>query len=680
MVRAVRGVVGLCALVASLGAGAQRAGVIAGGVYDDQMALAVRRNFVPAAGVTVKLYRDSGDGIPTADDAISGTAKTDDQGVYVFPSVAAGDYWVVVDSRSFVRGAWPEQTFGPAGSLCARTDGSTASTYFEGACVGGRTFGSDDAAALVTSEHIALARPSDAEARVDFAFSFNIVTSAADGENIQGSFRQFLANANNIDGSSRMRFVPLQQAPEQRQMVMGTPLRWWSIVLANPLPELRDADTVIDGTAYSYLSPASIANPNPGAVGEKPTLKPEERSIPHIDKPELELTLSGPNGIVCAARCGIRSLAMHGSPTNIVTRADARIEHVLIGASPDAVSAEAGEIGLQVEGGVTVARFLLVTTQTRAGILVGTGAKLDGERLEVSRCGEPRSGGGIVLLSDGSSIRSSNINANAGAGIILGSLDGATPAQGNTIDGSTISANQAGVLFGPASSRNTIVRNDIMWNRLGGVTSAPYEQNAPRENRVSANRFDENGLRPIILNLGAENPNELAAGTVACDRVANAANSGILPPRVTNVRVAEETSGARVTIRGKACPGEIVELYQSYVTTGVRDKQADLPRIRNEKADARETLTAQERELALPSVGEFNYLGAANTGSDGTFEASFPLPVLQVTEDDPRNDEETKIWAREVLPSADPADRAFSALAIDKAGNTSEMSVRRKVD
>jgi hypothetical protein len=680
MVRAVRGVVGLCALVASLGAGAQRAGVIAGGVYDDQMALAVRRNFVPAAGVAVKLYRDGGDRTPTADDALFGTATTDDQGVYVFPTVSAGDYWVVVDSRSFARGAWPEQTFGPAGSLCARTDGSTAATYFEGTCIGGRTFGSDDASALVTSEHVALVTPSDAASRVDFAFSFNVVTTTADGENLQGSFRQFLANANRVDGSSRMRFVPLQQAPEQRQVTMGTPLRWWSIVLATPLPELHDADTVIDGTAYSYLSPASVANPNPGAVGEKPTLKPEERSVPHIDKPELELTLTGPTGILCSARCGIRAIAMHGSPTNVITRADARIEQVMIGASPDAVSAEAGEIGLQVEGGVTVARFLLVTTQTRVGVLVGAGARLDGERLEVSRCGDPRSGGGIVLLSDGSSIRASNIATNAGAGIILGSLDGATPAHGNTIDGSTISGNQAGILFGAGSSRNTIVRNDIMWNRLGGVTSAPYERNAPRENRVSANRFDENGLRPIILNLGAANPNELAAGAVSCDRVNDAVNSGILPPRVTDVRVVEETSSARVTIRGKACPGEIVELYQSYVTTGVRDKKADMPRIRNEKADARETLTAQEREMALPSVGEFNYLGAANTSADGTFEASFPLPTLQVTQDDPRNDEETKIWAREVLPNTDPADRAFSAIAIDKAGNTSEMSVRRKVD
>ncbi|HVE73326.1 MAG TPA: hypothetical protein VNI54_18300 [Thermoanaerobaculia bacterium] len=44
------------------------------------------------------------------------------------------------------------------------------------------------------------------------------------------------------------------------------------------------------------------------------------------------------------------------------------------------------------------------------------------------------------------------------------------------------------------------------------------------------------------------------------------------------------------------------------------------------------------------------------------------------------NLEETDIWATQVLMSAEPSDRAFSALAIDPAGNTSEMSVRRKAD
>lgn len=670
----------VCAMAIPVVAGAQNR-AIAGAVYDDRAALAVRANFVPLAGVTVKLYHDGGDRTPSADDALMATDATNKAGVYVFPAKPAGDYWVAVDSRSIppAAGAWAEQTYGPGGSLCARPDGITQANNFEGACVGGRSFASDDASSLVTSEHVAFVSSSDANSGIDFAFSFNVVTSEAEGDRVQGSLRQFIANANAIGGPSRMRFVPVTPAPEQRHPTMGVPPRWWSIVLATPLPELRDDDTVIDGTAYSLLSPASIVNMHPGRIGETAALRPQDRTVLMIEKPELELTFAGENGIICATRCGLRSLAVHGAANDVLTRADARLEHVLIGTSPDGVPSTMSTVGLQIEKGMTYARYVLISMQSRAGVVVAAEAKLDAERLEVNRCGDPQSGGGIVLLSDGSTIRLSIISANPGAGIILGSLDGATPAHANTIDSSTISSNQAGVVFGAGSSRNVVSHNDIMWNRLGGVTSAPFETAPPRENRLSANRFDENGLRPIILDLNSQNANELSRSAASCERVPGAANNGISSPRLTGVRVQTDPTVARVTIRGQACPGEIVELYQSFVTSGVRDKVPDLPRIRSEKND-HETLTNQEREMALPSVGEFNYLGATSTGADGKFEASFPLRVVADTEGASLDREETNIWASQVLLSAAPADRAFSALAIDAAGNTSEMSVRRQVD
>ncbi|MDP9192542.1 MAG: right-handed parallel beta-helix repeat-containing protein [Acidobacteriota bacterium] len=677
----------LCAAVVSLiwsaPGSAQGARAIAGTVYDDRAALAVRTGFVPAAGAAVKLYRDGGDRLPSADDAIMATATTTAKGAYVFPQLPSGDYWVAVDSRTIRSGnsasAWAEQTFGPAGSLCARQNGSTQISYFEGSCIGGRTVAYDDASSLMTSEHVALVSSSDANSGVDFAFSFNVVTSTADGDRLQGSLRQFVTNANAVGGPSRMRFVPLTPAPEQRQPVMGVPMQWWSIALTTPLPELQDEDTVIDGTAYNLLSPASVVHALPGRLGETATVRPLDRSVPLIEKPELELMLNGEIGIVCASRCGVRAVAIHGSPTGIVARADVRIEHVMIGASPDGVSAIAGSVGLQIEKGVAYARHVLVTTQTRAGMLVGPEGRLDGQHLEINRCGDPETGGGIVLLSDGSKVHNSVIAANAGAGIIIGSLDGASPANGNTVEGSTISSNQAGVLFGAGSSRNFVTRNDIMWNRLGGVTSAPFETAPPQQNRLSANRFDENGLRPIILNLSSENPNELSRSAESCERIASVPNHGISSPRLTDVRVQTEEDTARVTVRGKACAGETVEIYQSFVTSGVRDKVPDLPRIRGENVD-RETLTNQEREMALPSVGEFNYLGETNAGPDGMFEATFPLLVVTPSEVASKSEEETTIWASQVLVSTAPSDRAFAAIAIDAAGNTSEMSVRRQVD
>lgn len=674
---ALRWVVVVCAAAAPLFVRAQDSLVIGGGVFDDRAALAIRNGFTPIPNATVKLYRQG-------NTASVATVKTDEGGMYVFRGLTAGEYHVAVDSRSFRNDAWAEQTFGPAGSLCGSPDGTTRTTWFEGACFGGRSARSDSASTLEGSEHVAAVSLRESATSVDFAFSFDVVTTTADGENLQGSLRQFINNANAIAGPNRMRFVPLERARDQRDPVMGVPPRWWSIILDAPLPELRDADTIIDGTAWNFVSPASVVDVNPGRHGEPPTVKPAERTIPRLERPELELTLTGGAGIVCAARCAVRAIALHGAPATLITRADARLEHVLIGAAPDATpSATFGETGVQIESGTLTARQLLVTAQTRAGVIVGPGGHLDGERLDISRCGDPATGGAIVLLSDGSSVRSSTIAANGGAGVLIGSPDGAQPANNNTVDGCTISGNQAGVIIGPGSSRNVITRNEIMWNRIGGVTTAPVTNDAavPRENRVSANRFNENGLRPIILDYDVADPNELARGTDTCEKVMNRANSGISAPTLTHVSMINDGTSARVLIRGRACPGEIVELYQSYVTSGVREvAQSELPQIRNERTEPRESVSNQQREIALPSIGEFNYLGATNTSADGTFEAAFPLPLLTPMAEPSQAIEETNIWARQVLPGAAPDDRAFSALAIDAKGNTSEMSVRRQVD
>jgi parallel beta-helix repeat protein len=654
---------------------------IGGSVYEDKPALALRQHFIPLPGVSLKLYRDGGDRVPTADDTAAGSATTNAAGVYSFRVERAGDYWVAVDSRT-VRGgaAWAEQTFGPSGALCDHPDGTARATYFEGPCFGGRTGASDDASALATSEHVAGVTLRETAADVDFAFSFDAVTSTADAGRAQGSLRQFVVNANTIDGPNRMRFVPLQRAPEQRETTMGVPPRWWSIILATALPEITGDDTILDGTAYNFLSPASVVNVHPGRLGEPATIRPDERQTARQEKPELELIVTGTSGIVCTGSCAVRSLAIHGPAMPVLVRADARFEHVIIGAAPDGSVIPGGNTGLRIDGGLTVARHLFVTSQSAVGIYVAPGARLDAERLDVTRCGAPLTGGGIVVLSDGSSIRSSLIAANPGAGIVLGATDGSRPANGNTVDGSTISSNQAGIVLSPGSSRNVITRNDIMWNRLGGVTVAPFDTASPRENRVSANRFDENGLRPIVLDAGAEEPNALRRPGEGCNRTEAAANGGISPPRIASVRVENE----RVVIRGRACPGEIVELYQSFVTSGVRQAKAqEMPDIRNDETE-RESMTNEGRTLSLPSIGEFNYLGATNTSGDGTFEAIFPFPAL-TSSDRARSgidseDEETDIWASEVMPAAKPEERAFSAIAIDPAGNTSEMSVRRKVD
>jgi hypothetical protein len=672
----------VCAAVTAIAANAQSSRLaIAGAVYQDRLVLAVRPHFLAAENVTVKVYRDDGDRTTSAADVLMATTKTGKSGMYVLPVAGPGLYWLAVDSRTFHGAGWPEQTFGPGGSLCASAQSGTHATIYEGSCFGGRSASrSDDASTLMTSEHVALVNVRDSVTNVDFAFSFDAVINTLDGEGIQGSLRQYFVNANEVRGLNRMRFVPVETPLATEDKTYGFPQRWWTITLKTPLPELTDADTLVDGTAHNPVSPSTIFDLNAGRFAEPVTLRSGNPELSRLQRPELEIVATGERGIVCAAPCGLRAFALHGAVSGIVARADVRAEHVLVGVAGDAEARSGGRIGVDVERGTFTGRHVLVSAQSETGIRVAPGARVDGEHLEVSRSGAAASSGaGIALLSSGSSIRSSNISSNAGAGVLLGSADGKTPATLNTVEGTIISGNTGGVVVGPGSTRNTIVRNDIMWNRGGGVTVVPFAGNPPLANRISANRFDENGLRPIVLNLNTENPNDLERGSGNCSTGATAVHGGISAPRMDSVTVTNGT-GLRAAVRGRACPGQVVEIYQSFATASVRGRSAEMPEVRNEESET-ETISALERALRLPSIGEFNYLGTTTTGADGTFSATFPLPGNADPEDRaPKSIEDTNVWAAQVLTSAAIEDRAFSAIAIDATGNTSEMSVRRKAD
>jgi hypothetical protein len=644
---------------------AQAVAMVSGGVYEDRASLSLRENFVAAPGVVVRLFRDGGDGLPSTDDALTETTRTDAAGLYVLQPKERGNYWVTVDSKTFpgsnaIAGSvatWPEQTFGPAGSLCSRPDGVSRSIRFEGACFGGRTREADDATSATGAEHVAAVTVAAVTPRLDFAFSYDVVTTTADGEALQGSLRQFVHNANGRKGANAMRFVPVEAPNVRREVLLGIDPRWWLVTLTSQLPPLVDHDTTLSGAAWNFVSPATRTDVHEGNLGQTPTIRPGERIVPRLEKPELEVVLAGSEGIVCTGRCAVRFLAVRGAPTAIVLRTDAVLEHLLVGAAADGDWAPApGVTGIEIEGGVTVARQLLVAGQTRSGIIVGSGARLDGERLEVTRCGAPQTGGAIILLSNGSSIRNSVITANDGVGILLGSPDGAAPAHGNTIDSCVISSSQSGVVIGPASSRNTILRNDFTWNRTGAIAVAPHAGAPPVENRLSANRFGENGLRPIILQL--EGP----AISSGCERSASLANNGMKPPAIESVRMGDDETGHRVVLRGRGCPGEIVEFYQSYESSS--------------RGEARVSSGDVPDDQAALSTGEFNYLGATNTRADGTFDAAFPLPLTVVNSTPATGDD--SVWADEVLGAGGLGERVFSAIAIDVRGNTSELGAKAR--
>lgn len=650
--------------------------VLAGGVFEDPQGLAARESFTPLGGVTVKLYRDGGT-------AALATTNTDAAGRFVFNVDARGTYWIAVDSKTVrpagvgpAPGAWAEQTFGAPGAICAQPEGEPRQNFIPDVCVGGRTVaGSDDASSLATSEHVARIDVNDAITNLDFAFSFNLVSRVDDPEGpAQGTLRQFVVNANAIEGPNRMRFAPIAKAPTQEDPIVGVQHRWWLIQLAAPLPVIKNDATIIDGTAWSFLSPASRVDVNGGHLGDSTwvvgALHPDR---PRQEKPELEIVATGTEGIVCEARCTVRALAIHGTPTTLATRADALLEQVMIGARPSGTIATGGVIGVSVEKGTTTARLSHVTSQSTAGISTSAGAKLDAHALDVQRCGSGAAGAGIVLQSDGSSIVASAIQEHLGAGIVIGSPTEVRPANRNTIADSVIASSLAGIVIGPGSNDNTIARNDIVWNRLGGIVVAPFETSAPVRNRITMNRYDENGGRPIVLDLEAP-LNALWRGEVVCEVNAARANAGILPPVVTSARLTGEEDNESLVVTGRACPGQTIEIYQSYVTSGVREKDVDLSLIRPELQPKKETLVIEQDSLrAMPSIGEFNHIGTTTAAADGTF--TITLPFLRPAEIKDRALAESR-----VLNENDIRARAMSAIAIDANGNTSELSSRRALE
>ena len=172
-------------------------------------------------GVSVFLFDDHGAlaGAIDASDSLIASTTTDAAGHYSFGELADQTYWVVVDSTTVSPSAgynpsfglddvWAEQTYGSAGSV-ADHGGVTYATA-AGAFYGGKQLHvSDDASSLTSAEHVTrVIIAGGNKTQVDSGFSFNAITHTGDGDDdpgsnrtMQGSFRQFILNANAIDNA-----------------------------------------------------------------------------------------------------------------------------------------------------------------------------------------------------------------------------------------------------------------------------------------------------------------------------------------------------------------------------------------------------------------------------------------------------------------------------------------------
>lgn len=602
------------------------AATISGTIFDDPRAYAVRSELRPVSGATVALYSDAG---------LVTTTTSGENGAYSFSSVADGSYSIAVDSRTLGNreGAWPEQTYGPVGAICDNGRGATTTLVVAGPCYGGRSATlSDDAHQLTTAKHVARISVVGADIRnVDFGFSENVVTNVTDGTGVQGSFRQFITNANAVDGPNAMRFVPVGSNPG------GDP---WVVRLTSPLPPLRRSGTTVDGTLHSFLTGRVVGS---GGYDLQPRGSDPRPPRPHID---LQVIATGENGLSFEAPGTIQVIEIRDARTGVRTNTDLTIERSVIDGT--------GENGLVATAGSVTLRHVAISDRSLHGVSVEGNTLFDMSDSEVTRCGST-AGSAVALHVSAAVIARSAVTNNPGIGI---EVDG----RGNLIRGSQIVDNAVGIVLRPRTMNSNIEFNDIVWNHSGAVVGEAAGSPA-KHNRIATNHFNENG--GSVIGVGAP-PEE--ASTVTCDPETLGTTG---TPRVDATSTTGTEGKGQIIVEGSACPNTTVEIYTSYVTSELRKH---IQENTQDLSSVREALKRNEVEsrddtgltrLRLPSVGEFNFAGSTMADASGHFRAVVP-------------------WPQQLAHTEGTIDLrggalSVAAIAIDRDGNTSHFSRRKLV-
>ncbi len=604
------------------------------------------------SGVSVVLYMDSnGNNLFDLPDFSVRTATTNAAGMYRFADLNNATYFVVVDSSTIGSSltlnagfrtvdVWAEQTWGAAGSLFNAGAGDSF-TLTNGVLFGGRTAtGSDSVASLTTMEHVTrVAVNGQHRNGIDSVFSFNVVTHENDisgpsvpGRTIQGSFRQFLINANALAGPNKMHFVPVT-APNQG--ANGT----WQITVNHLLPAILDAFTVVNGEAWSSVNGNVAAADNGDVVGFRNVhTGTNGYSLQAIDRPDLGIvTKSGSldYGLrVQGDNVSIEGLRVAGfgkdNTSSTANIASSNANNLVITASE--IDSARGS-GLNIQGGtngnISGNSF---HNNNHFGIALNgnsipaTNWLIDENFIYNNGVRNPYSDGiDVQFNTSGTRIEKNWISGNTGSGIDTYRATGGLSILDNTIVSNGFGGRETANirLFGD----NSLVANNFITNAMGnGITvlgSNFSTAQVATGNELTQNIFGGNGglsidltaasLSLAVLNNGDGISNFSMGGAAA-------GNNGIQQPKITSTLLGTGLS----TVNGIAGAGHRVEFYRAV---------AD--------ADGSENLVSG-------SFGEgVEYLGS--TVADASGEFVFTTSMLS------GNDE-------------------ISAIAIDATGNTSEFS------
>ena len=503
-------------------------------------------------GVQVTLFGDDGirDGILSQSDfdtADSLTTRTDANGFYEFTDLKVGEtYFVVVNSltlgehfeingllngNSVAEDVWGAQTYASEGALFDR--GAGQEVHSGGAFYGGYDIDQSDSPNIIDNfQHIIRHSSLTVDATdVDFGFSFNVVTNTRGGgfqsdsvnsnQTVQGSLRQFIANANAIAGSNEMRFVPVVDASET--LSTGD---IWRIDIENALPAITDHGTTISGLGYhtdgSLIArdPVQVSSGGGGSLGfgvVDADLGPDYR-------PLLELSGTASSfGVGLVGRADqfeVSNLALVNFRIGIAVVGedvqDAAIFDNFIGVRADGTqSATLQAIGIAVVGadnGRIEGNYIVdfgISGISIDGVLGTVDQAEDwliGSNYVFNRDGFPAESfsDGISLTggTGGATVINNRIENSTEFGIDLWNNRGAVTIQGNTITGAgTVRMTDGAALgggIGLASASNVIQGNEIINNLGSGILvrgtalSGGTDIISATGNLISQNYFEAN--------------------------------------------------------------------------------------------------------------------------------------------------------------------------------------------
>jgi hypothetical protein len=446
---------------------------VSGTVYEDVDGDgAVSDDGQAAAGVTVHLYQDGGDGTMDAGDALLLTTTTDASGQYSFAGLADGTYWVAIDSKTIAPSGgfnagydqgdvWAEQTYGSTGAVFL--NGGYDYLSAAGSLHGGLSVDtSDDASLLLTSEHVTRAVVSGADVTgLDSGFSFQAITTTRDGDDdggaarsVQGSLRQFIQNSNAIVGTQTSRFA-LSDAGAGHVYYqddgLGDSL---TNIVATTQSDAQiadfDSDYVSGGFSWWRFQPT---NELPGMV-DTVNLDGTTQQGWSVGRPVVEIdgvNLGDWKDVITVSAAGseIRGLAIHnsGDAIQLVNADDVTIAGNFIGTDITGTQSGGGNgEGIDIEGSCNVvvggenpADRNLISAMAKDGIeadTTSTGLLVQNNFIGTDVTGTADLGNansGVIIKGAGGQVLDNVISGNADHGISFGQGADGFVVQGNLI-------------------------------------------------------------------------------------------------------------------------------------------------------------------------------------------------------------------------------------------------------